>query len=146
MGVNALIPVEEAFDVNLVAYLKGADCGVNVAIGSREIYLNAEAVSSVTLLNGNVYIVAGLIVFVLDTCDLQALEAYKLVLVLDELVLLGKEVGYVGSGCFPCAVGNDLKGSVDDLDLTCHSALVPLTLILVPFTSFSLSSSEQAIS
>ena len=54
MGVDALIPVNEALDINNVACLEVSECLVNIGLGIGEVTLYTEAVGLAILGNVNV--------------------------------------------------------------------------------------------
>ena len=96
VGVNTVVPVEEAFDINNVACLNVSKCLVNVGFGTGEVTLDAEGVVCAVLRNGYIDIVTGLAVLVLNGNNGKTLEGYELVLVLDEL-LGAEKSGNVGA-------------------------------------------------
>ena len=87
MGIYTLIPIEEALNVNYVAFLESANGGVNLGIGAGKVGLYAEGIGSAVVAEGDIDVIAGLVVLVGHLLDGLPLEGIKLVLVVDQLVL-----------------------------------------------------------
>ena len=98
MGIYTLIPIEEALNVNYVAFLESANGGVNLGVGAGKVGLYAEVIGSAVVAEGDIDVIAGLVVLVGHLLDGQSLEGNKLVLVVDQLVLSQKLGGVKGNG------------------------------------------------
>ena len=138
MGVDTLIPVQEAFHVDNVANFQSTDSSVDLGLGTGQVTLHAEAVGSAVVTDSDIDVVAGLAVLVLDSLDGQTGEGNELVLMSDQL-LSAQQLGDIDS---LSDEGLALKISTSPA----HSPLSPVTRILVPGTSLAASSSEQASS
>ena len=98
VGIYTLIPIEEALNVNYVAFLESANGGVNLGVGAGKVGLYAEVIGSAVVAEGDIDVIAGLVVLVGHLLDGQSLEGNKLVLVVDQLVLSQKLGGVKGNG------------------------------------------------
>ena len=76
VGVDALIPVQEALDVHLVASLQLSESLVNIGVGTGQVTLHAEVVGSAVQRDGDIDVVAGLTVLVVNSLDGQTLEDF----------------------------------------------------------------------
>ena len=134
VGVHALIPVQETFQVDLVTNLQILDSLINGGILAAQIALNGEVVGLtvdgdvevqvVAVLTGAIPLVeVGNIVAVcvLGSLNGHTLEGYEHILALDQI--LGAE--QCGNVLSLCNIGTlkDLPGCVNDLNLTGPSGL-----------------------
>ena len=98
VGIYTFIPIEEALNVNYVAFLESANGGVNLGVGAGKVGLYAEVIGSAVVAEGDIDVITGLVVLVGHLLDGQSLEGNKLVLVVDQLVLSQKLGGVKGYG------------------------------------------------
>ena len=121
MRIDAVVPVNEALDVDHVACLECADCLIYLSIGSGQVTLNAEAVFRAVLVQGDVDVVSTLILEG-NVDNGHAVEGSELVLIVDELI--GAElVGQIDGGGNEIAL-EDFKGGVYDFDFAGPFSLV----------------------
>ena len=85
MGVDTLVPIQEAFDVDNRADFQRADSCVNVGLGTGQVTLNAEAIACAVVADSDIDVVAGLAILILDGFDGQTGKGNELVLMLDQL-------------------------------------------------------------
>ena len=124
MGVHALVPVQEALNINNIALNQLTNGGVNCGVGTGQVNFHAEAVLSAVLLQGHIDVITGLAVLVLDSLNGHALESNQLVLMSDQL-LGSQQVGHIQSFSNEgIAALNELEGAVHDFHFAC-----PLTLV-----------------
>ena len=123
VGVDTLVPVQEALDVDLVARFQRSESLVDIGVGTGQVTLDAEAIGSTVVGNIDIDVITGLTVLVVDSFDGQTLEADELVLVVDQSVG-AKQSSDIGSLSNPSAIVDKLEGSVHDLDFASPSALV----------------------
>ena len=131
MGVNTVVPVEEALSVDNVADLECLNCLVNCSILAAEVGLYCKGICVCSVAYVEVKVVSVLTrsvplveernvvaVCILACYYCQALEGYELVHMLDKLCLVRKYCCYVGCGCNVCICSlNECKRSVEDLNL-----------------------------
>ena len=86
MGVHALVPVQETFNIDDIANIQGTDSGVDLVLGTGQVDLNAEVVGIAVLAQGDIDVITGLAVLVLDSFNSHALEADLLILMSDQVV------------------------------------------------------------
>ena len=122
MSVGAVVPVQEALHIHHIAGLQSADSGVDLGLRTGQVSLHAEVVACAVVAEGDIDIVAGLAVLVLDCLDGQTLEGDELILMVDQL-FGAQQLGDILSGSDPVAL-QDLKGSVHDLQLAGPLSLV----------------------
>ena len=125
-----------------------AEIGLNGKGVGLAIVGNVE-VQIVSLASGTVVVVQErnvVSVCILASClNGHSFEGNQLVLMVDELVF-SQKVCYIQTGFAMYSPSSISKDSTSATSISPdHSALYPVTLILVPGTSFSYSSSEQGI-
>ena len=69
MGISALVPVQEALHIDNVANIQSNDSGVNIGVNASQINLHTEAVGSAVVVQGDVNVITGLVVLVLDSLN-----------------------------------------------------------------------------
>ena len=122
VGIYALVPVEKAHNVNDIAPLEGANGGIDLGIGAGEVCFNAEIVGSAVKAEGDIDVVARLVVFVGDLFNGKPLEGDELVLEVNEVILTEQICCVNGGGNIAAIL--DLEGGVDYLDLAGPFGLV----------------------
>ena len=115
MGVGTVVPIQEALDVNHIAGVQGADGLVNLSIGAGEVSFHAELGGELTLGQGHIDVVAGLVVLEGDLLNGQALDGDELVLMLHQLGR-AQQLGDI-AGLGDKAAFQDLKGGIHDFHL-----------------------------
>ena len=124
MGIDALIPVKEALHVDHVANFQLANGGINIAVSTGEIDLNAELIGSAIVTQSNIDIVAGLTVLILDGLDGHTGKGNEFVLMSDQLVS-AKQLGDIQSlSDVSVAALDKLEGTIHDLHFAGPLALV----------------------
>ena len=124
MGVDSVVPVNESFNINNVACLVNCESIVNVGLGTGKVTLDAEVIVCAVVSNGNVDVITGSAVLVLDRLDGNALEDRELILIIDKIsstklsgeILCGSNVGI--------SIFNEGEGSINDLYLAGPLSLV----------------------
>jgi len=64
VGVDTLVPVQEALNIDGVANVQSTNGGVYIGIGTGQVNLYAEVVGSAVVANGYIDVIAGLAILV----------------------------------------------------------------------------------
>ena len=74
VGIDALIPVDKACDINLVANFQFTNGLIDIGVGAGQINFDAEVIVVAILGNGDINVVTGLAVLIFDGFNGHVLE------------------------------------------------------------------------